>query len=642
MTKSEEIAFLKLARERYADSVSADKEESDKALSDLKFLDGDQWDDKLKAARKNRPCLVMDKLNEKKDQVAGELAETEVSIKAIPVSDQSNKAISDVITGIIKNIEIESDAEEAYISARASAVSCGRGFFRILTDYVDDESFEQKIVIEPIKNCFSVRWDPMAEKSDKSDGDYWFIDRVISRDRFKSKWPDKTPADFENESYTGNYKDWVQRDTVRIAEYFVKEVKTEKLYFYKALAPEGSDVVSKEKLDDVSPSKTRVIRKESIKHYIIDGTQILEENDWAGKWFPIIAVWGKTLNINGEEKSKGVVRNAKDPQRVHNYWWSSTTETVALAPKSPWLATPKQIGQYQKQWNSQFAENYPYLLYDPDERVPGSKPSREAPPSVPTGQVQLLALAADAIKSSTGIYDASLGARSNETSGRAIQSRQQRAGVANIEYAKNFKRAMVYAGKVIVDLIPKIYDTPRVVRIIKPDNKEEFVTINQMFDGNEIMLKDIKLESRVEVGPSYTTLRQETAQSMMSFAQTVPGAAGLISDLIVGSMDWAGSQEAAERLKRALPPQVTQNPEGGDQGQPQGQPQPQGAPPEVAAEQKAKLDQEVAKAMEAKLDVQIKKAKLEAAKAKAAQEEVKITQEKAKTAQIVTNNRTGA
>lgn len=644
--RQSEHAFLKEARERYQMAVDADREQAEKAIDDLKFLDpdpktGGQWTPEDLKLRQGRICLSMDKTSEKLDHVLGALKQNEATIKAIPADDGAADEVAEVVTGMIRNIEDACDAEGAKDWALTSAAACGRGFWRVLTDYVDDDTFDQHIYVEPIPNCMSVHWDPSAKRYDKSDGLYWFIDQLISRSDYKRRWPGKNPADFDNEQYnTEDYRQWVQKDNVRVAEYFYKEFEKKTLYYYEPLTPEGEPVITFNEIPDVKPSKTREVTIERIKWCMIDGVQILDKKDWVGRYFPIIPVWGKMLNIDGKEITKSVFRNAKDPQRVLNFWWSALTETVALSPKVPWLVTPKQIAGFEAMWRGQYHRNYPYLYYNPDPSAPGGKPFREPPPTIPTGMVQILALASDGIKSGTGIYDASLGARSNETSGVAIQARKIEGEVANFEFAKNYKRSLKYYGKVMMDLIPRIYDTPRVVRIVHPDKRDELITINQIFKDKqgrekEITIRDIKLEARVEIGPAYTTMRQESARSMMEFVKAIPPAGMATSDLIAASMDWPDAEEFAKRLKRTLPPELTvdlpdeetdqdgrpiqQAPPMPQQGQ-AGPPQKTGADPELEmAKEKAELDKAVAEAMQAKLDVQIKKAKLEQEKAKVGQ-----------------------
>jgi hypothetical protein len=267
-----------------------------------------------------------------------------------------------------------------------------------------------------------------------------------------------------------------------------------------------------------------------------------------------------------------MVRSAKDAQRMLNYWESAKTEAIALAPKAPWLVAEGQIENHEDQWATSNITTHAYLEYKPKDvggtMVPPPQRQVYEPP------IQAITVAEggaiDNLKATTGVYDPSLGARSNETSGIAIRQRLMQGSTANYHFVDQLATAINYEAKVLVDLIPKIYDRPgRVLRIIGEDDTERPVTLNQPYQDKGGLQRFYDLSAgrydlAVDMGPSHETKRQESVDSMTAFAQAAPQLVPLYADLYVKAMDWPGAQQIAERVR---PPGVA------DDDQPQIPPQ---------------------------------------------------------------------
>ena len=286
-------------------------------------------------------------------------------------------------------------------------------------------------------------------------------------------------------------------------------------------------------------------------------------NQWPGRYIPIFPVIGSETALESKVVRSGLIRFSRDPQQLYNFWRSAAAEAIALAPRAPFLATPAMIAKFKGQWDTQNTVARPYLLYEPDPDAPGGRPMREPPPDIPAALVQESAIASDEMKATTGIYDAALGARSNEISGVAIRARESQGGVSALHYQDNLMATLNHLGKALIDLIPRIYDSERTVRIMREDESHEPVRINvpvMGVDGKPMLLNDLSqgaYDVRVKIGPSYATRRSEAADSMLQFIQAVPQAASVAGDLVARNMDWPGADEIAERLRRMLPPQVT-------------------------------------------------------------------------------------
>jgi hypothetical protein len=578
-SKSTTNPVLELALKRFKTCVEAESKQREKWLEDIKFCTNEgQWPDNVKneRAQQGRPTLTINQIPRFVRQVTNDARMNRPAIKVSPVED-SDKETAEVIEGLCRHIEVRSNADVAYDTAVEFQVKMGIGYIRVITEYEHDDSFNQDICIKRVKNPFTIYFDPSCQEPDYSDARYAFVVSDMTHEEFKEEYKDSDMADYMSLSSTGDSpSEWLTSDIVRVAEYFYVEEKDEKI----SLLSDGSIIPTKD-IPKGSPEGTvineRTVKKREVKWCKITGKDVLDEKPWAGKYIPIIPVLGDEINIDGKRDLIGLVRNAKDPQRMYNYWSSAQTEAIALAPKSPFLIAEGQVKGYEKVWASANQVNHSFLPYVPTslngQNVPPPQRMQAEPPV--QAMVQAIAQASEDMKGTTGIYDAALGARSNETSGKAILARQKESDVSNFHYIDNLSRSIRHLGVILVDLIPKIYDAPRVVRILGVDQEPKTVGINQPVDQQGAPLPPSQAESAeqqgiakiydmttgrydvvVETGPSYSTKREQAAESMVQLTQAYPQLMQIAGDLMVSNMDWPGADEVAERLKKTLPPEL--------------------------------------------------------------------------------------
>ena len=625
MKKMDETDLLRKAREAYSEAYDSDRINRENALDDLEFIAGDQWPESIRREREatNRPVITVNRMPQFVRQVTGDLRRNEPSIKVLPVDDEGDADVAEIYEGLIRQIEHQSDADIAYEVAAESAATCSMGALRVLADYADERSFDQELYIEAIPNPFAVVWDPLAKHPTRRDAEYCFVTSLINRDKFKEQYPDATLTDWERGEAPEYASDWNHGDDVMIAEYWVKEpVK-------KRIAQDETGGVWD--VTDVPPAvlnpawRVREVNSKEIACYKMSGENLLEPRKvWPGSYIPIVAVMGEEIHIGERRVRSSVIRYAKDPQRLYNYFRSTQTESIALQPKAPYLMTPKQIEGHEGEWNAANETNYAYLLYNPDPGS-GGAPQRQPPPVPSVAMAQEIALAADDMKATTGVYDAALGSQSNETSGVAIRQRQQEGDISTSIYADNLVRAVRQVGRVLIEAIPKIYDTTRTVRMLAVDGSETRTRINvpvQTPYGVEYMndLSVGRYDIRIATGPSFTTQRQQAAQSMLDFAQAFPQAGAAVMDLVAKNMDWPGAEEMAERLKKLLPPGMADmdDPTPEQQQEMTAQKQAEAQQSAMAqkagmielAKAKAEADEAMSKASEAKVDVADKQLEL--------------------------------
>ena len=561
----EEEEILKEARARFKLSVDAEASNRSDALDDLEFLSGEQWSADAKKLRAGRPCLTINRLPQFVRGVINEQRKTRPAIDVIPADGASSKETADVMQGLIRHIERNSRAQIAYDTAFKYAVSCGFGHFKVCTDYIDEQSFDQEIRIDRINNPFTVYRDPASTQPDHSDDDYTFITELIDRKSFKAKYGFE-PANLEDVGTGDEIALWFETDKVRVAEYWrvrTSEVEVHALANGQRLEGKLSSKQKDELASLGSPVQaSRKVEKRTVEQFVMTGDRIIKKSEWKGKYIPIVTVIGDELNIEGETRLESLTRFAKDPARMYNYWASAETELVAMQPKAPWIAPAGSFDGYEDRWARANTEAIAYLEYNPVGGQPA--PQRQFFAGVPTGVREGRMAAAEDIKAVTGIYDASLGARSNETSGVAIRAREEQGDNATYHFIANQALAIEFAGKIIVDLAPHVYDTARMVSIVTPTNEQQTVLINQTFidpqTGQEkaYNFTEGKYAVAVRVGPSFESKRQEMAQSIIEMSASNPQLMEIAGDLVVRAMDWPQSEEIAERIQQKM--QAMQNP----------------------------------------------------------------------------------
>jgi hypothetical protein len=597
--------LLAQAAKRWSTGYEAERENISQAYEDLRFRAGDQWPKEAIAQREadQAPCLTINRIPQFVRQVTGDIRQGRPSIKVVPVDDGGDEAAAELRAGIIRYIENRCDAPGTYFSAADSQVNSGIGHWRVITEYASQTTFNQEIGIQLVQDGVSVVWDPDAVDLTRKDAMWCFVPVDIAIDAYKEKYPDAPVTDFSTET-EGHFEGWVTTNTVRVAEYFYKKPARIRL----ALTADGTirDVTEApaEELAKLAQQGARIDERDSFKIYrcLITQGHILEKPTvWPGRYIPIVPLLGEEIRIGPRVIRHGIVRFARDPQRMFNYFASKQAEVIALQPKAPWLGTERNFEEYEDEWENANTESRPYLRYTPDPSNGNAAPQRVQPPVSSQGVSEGLQLAAENMMAVIGIHQAGLGEASNEKSGRAILARQREGDVGTFVYLDNFARAVRHTGVILLDLIPHIYDTERTIRIVGEDGRMTPLRVNQavgMVVGGEgddgetataQKLNDLSVGAYdvvIEQGPSYSTKREEAKDGMATLVQAVPSTFGLIGDLYVQAQDWPMKDQIAKRLKMGLPPAIQQMEAQGSGAPPSPQPE-QPSPEVIAAQQQA-------------------------------------------------------
>jgi hypothetical protein len=637
-------AFMLKLRKRYAISINDDQEARTEALDDLKFARGDQWPAAVRQRRESEdlPCLTIDRLQGPIDLIVGAMLQNRPAIKVRPADNAASPIIGDIMAGKIRDIENKSAAGVVYETSAKSAIVCGRGFHRVITQYKDNESFQQEMRIKRITNQLSVSWDPLAQDYNLNDARWMFVTGVMGSEEFEEMYPGHKAIEFETDDLN-ELNEWSTSDKIRLVEYYYRETKPRTIYLLR----DGS-VTDRKPKDNGSILQKRETDESAIMYCLASGSEVLEGPEvlpGTGKYYPIIPVWGKEVFEGDARDTFGIVRPAKDAQRMYNFMRSKSAETITQAPSAPYVVSAEQIQGYEHMWQHA-NEQKNALIYNTDPNMPNHPPARSQPPQIPIGFANEAVVSAEEIKSTTNIYEASLGEQSNETSGKAIIARQSKSDNSTYVFMHHLHMGIEQTGRVIVDWMPYVYAEERETRIRNEDGSERFVPINKQLEiGDEYDERNGYIEEDEEnmtavlnplnsgeynvvisTGPSYQTQREQMVDSILEFIKIYPDSAPVLGPILARNMDWHESNKISRILEIGLSKEVRDEMHKDDEE----------LPVEGDEEQEEQVDPAMQMEMERmqidleKLRVDLQTAQARAAQAQAEAEEAEIQSDMAK------------
>lgn len=582
------------AKDRFKRCQEWEGEARKRYIADRKFANADSdnmwaWDDRIAGdrIRDNRPMLTINEINQHNLQIINDAKKNKPEIRIRPVGDGATYQSAQVFQSVARHIEYISNAQTVYDRATTFQVEGGIGYWRVVTDYADAESLDQEIFLRAVKDPLAVYLDPDINEADGSDARFGFIFDDVPTDKFTARFPrykDQVPTQTLN-----NGDDWLNEDHVRVAEYYRRLEKNDQLVSWVDDSGErqqskasklGKEVVAQLQADPTADFRSRDVTEDVIEWYLIAGDKVVEKSIWPGKYIPIVRVVGTETIIDGKLDRKGHTRGLKDPQRQFNYWASSAAEQVALQGKSPYMAPVRAIEGFENYWENANTENFSTLPYNDidDDGREIAPPQRTVPPVMAAAYVQGMQLARQQLMYASGQYEAEMGAPSNERSGVAIEARQRQGDTATYHFIDNLAVAIRFTGKILVDLIPKIYDTPRIIRLLASDGSidmdsepvqidpqakaayvehvnEEQQVVARIFNPNVG-----KYDVQADIGPDFATRRQETFNALMQLVQEDSALLPLVGDILFRAADFAMADEVAERLRNMVPPQALGGP----------------------------------------------------------------------------------
>lgn len=586
--KDDEI--ISEAKERFTHANEWESESRRHFIDDYKFGNGDsyngfQWPNSLLKARNldDRPALTINKTRQHCLQILNDMRQNKMQVRVIPVGDGATYQAAQLMEDVVRHIEYKSNAQAAYDHAGVFQVFSGIGYWRVTTDYVSSASVDQEIRILRIPDPLMVLLDPDIQEADGGDARFAFVFQDLPKDKFEKQYPKyKDKAGTQPLGIMGD--DWHTKDTVRVCEYFTRSEKQDVLYELDQnktvrKSQVGSEIAKA--LDADENISKRTVIDHSIDWYLIIGNEIAEKRKWAGSYIPIVRVIGEETVIDGILDRKGHVRALKDPQRMYNYWSSAAVEFVALQSKVPYILPIESVEGLEQYWATANRVNHAYLPFKSvsDAGLPLPAPQRSEPPQVPQAFMAGMASAANEMMMVSGQYQSQMGEQSNERTGIAIQERQRQGDNATYHYINNMARAIEYTGRILIDLIPKIYDTPRILMIAQDNGTVSQIEINPDMQtpaaspqqATGVQQKNVQQAQAIanilnpkigtymvesDVGPAYATRRQEAFNALMELAKMSPIIMQAAPDLVMKAADFPMADELAERLRNMVPPQA--------------------------------------------------------------------------------------
>jgi len=561
MNKKETKDLLTTMRERFKLMIDADRENRQNGLELMEFINvpGCQWDEYMKKERGDRPCYEFNKLRITCKRIINEMRANRPAGKVRGV-EGSDVDIAKIYDGLIRNIYNISDGDTVTDYAAEYQVDSGMGAWRIVTEYADD-SFDQDIKLEAIPNPYNLFCDPADKTLIKKDAKDWILTERISNESFEKRWPKAQRINFDSHEFDDE-EDWLSDEETRIAEYWYKEPVKKEIWLLedgKVIDAESEEAKS---IPKKAIKNTRTVETDKIMMCICSGESVLEgPTEWAGSMFPFVQIFGEYFVIDGKVYWHGAGRFSMDAQRSYNIARTNIAETIAQTPQSKFWVTAAQAEGHTDKWSEAHQKNFPFLLYNPDAKAPGP-PARMGAADIPVALIQESQIASDEINMTSGIFAADVGQANQASSGRQEIARQQQGQIATFNYQDNQAKGIQRTWELLIDLIPKIYDTERELRILGNDDAEDYVRINQFVpgeDGEMVKINDLsmgKYDVTVTVGPNFTTKRQEATEIYQPMLQSNPELMPIIGDLVFKSMDLPYADDIAERLQAMAPPPI--------------------------------------------------------------------------------------
>lgn len=625
--------LLSSMRKRFEHVVKVDDENRQSYIKNVRISStNNQWDEEVKKRRgSNRPALTFNLLNLVVKQLIGDYRQNKMAIKVLPSGGQSTEEVADILAGIIRNIEMDSNADQAYTNGLECSARGNIGYWRVMPEYEADDVFNQKLKILPIKNPLTVYCDPQAKLITRADAEYYLITEMISKDEFRRLYPKAEEFGWDIVDINADdMSDWGDDNHIRLCEYFTKERVNARLVAFdngSVVQIDSDDEIEALEQIGIKPVKERQAERINVKWRKCTGSNVLEEQVYKTKYIPIIPCIGEEVNLEGKTLLRSAIYYAIDAQHSYNYERSTAIERSALAAKAPWIVTQKQIEMWRDQWDNANNTPQPYLVHTPDPAMPNG-PQRIEPPAPSGADLQNSQAASTDIQRTTGVFNAQVGEQSNIVSGVGLSEQQSQGATSTFIFLDNLRSAIEFTGKVLIDWIPVVYDTERALRTINSEDDIETITVNEKKEnpllGITEVLNDITIGEYDVVctaGKAFASRRREAVEGLINWAKAFPQQAPLVADQVLENMDVPGGEVMAERIKRSLPPQVVNDPDSpeGQQAAQQAaqQQQQQQAMQQQLIQSKIQVEQGKNQASMAKASAEVQRANAEVVKAKA-------------------------
>ena len=656
--ENEDAKFIRVVTHNMAEGFRHEYENWARARRDVEFIYERQWNRETLAKRKrqNRPALTLNPLPSHVQLITGAMRETRFGIKAVRKSGLNGTVIStrgqrysnaEAIGGIIRDTERRSIAHTQYMDAGQQAVESGFSHLQLKKVRPVDSPRQVELRIEHVQDRYGVIWDPFAKRPDKSDANWVSLSWGISRREYYDRYgdPEMDPGGVPHISGfdpgIGFSQWWTNRnrDDVRFIEYWWRKPMPDREMILMRDPATGRllDLWVDEVEDVIDDLKRIGFAEEGTEQYdshVIMGAQLTHKRvlthpiRWEGNYLPVIPVYGRRVEHEGETKKFGLVRHVRDASRMVNYWATATTERVAMSPRDEYVVAEQTIEGNEHEFSTSGTPKG-YRKYKHIAEVP--PPKRELPPALPVAEINLVNLGMMFIRDITGIQQAARGQESNEVSGRAIRERKEGAFTSTYEFVDNLRVSIEQCGRLIADMAPKIMGRDHVQRLLLNNGTTAEVLLNHLVEDEETGKRQLvgalslsRYDVEVTTGPAFATQREEMVAMLTELGKNMPDAMMPILDLYVAALDNPMGDEIARRLKHMVPRQMLTEEERAEI------PEPQPTPAQQVEMAKAQAESDKAGAMAAKAqsDTEIAQVNLEEQRTRLNHRQLEIEQER--------------
>lgn len=544
----------------------AEHDQRDSARQDKAFIEADhgQWEDKQYEQNKDNPRYQFDQSDPLIDQISGDMEKRDFNIKVNPSGGESSKDTAQTYDGLLRNIENISSATNIFNRAGREMTTCGLDGWRVVQKYVDDNSFDQDLLIEKIANYLDRVWLGPHEEPDGSDAKMGWILTAMDTEEYKTAYPDRPEASVQDDRSTNVF--FYRPEKAMVGEFlYIKDTEREIVLMSSGNIYEVDSDEYKKVADDLQRLGITEVARRKRQHRVVY-SRLFDNAGWIKgakktvfeNWLPIIPLYGNFRIIEDKVIYRGAIRKIRDPQMVLNYSLSREIGEGALSPRGKYWATPAQVKGHTDTLATLNTNSDPIQVYNNDPEVPGPPIKQEGGTinpglSVISGKMQAI------IGQTVGMFASNMGDNPFEQSGVAIDKLIGQGDKGNNKYVISREVAQHHTGRILVNAIPRVYTAGRQVRLLKDDGSFDMQVLGEQVtdqDTGQMVTLNNLAEGTYDVictsGPSFQNKQSETVDSIIAIGAADPSIIELGSDVLLSNITSPGMDQIAARKRLQL------------------------------------------------------------------------------------------
>lgn len=522
-----------------------------------------QWEPYIWDQQKGQPRYTFDMTNPIIDQICGDIGSKDFNIRVAPAGGDATKETAQTYDGLIRNIENISNSTSIYDSSVRNMVTSGLDGWRLVQRYVDDDSFDQDLVIERIGNYVDRVWLGPHEEPDGSDARMGWILTGLDASEYKSKYPEGTAAGVTSDRDGTAY--YYRHDLIMVGEFLYFEEQERELILMSSGAVYEDNAEFAMVKDELAEVGIVEVRRRKRANQVVY-SRLFNNNDWITEpretvfqnWIPVQPLYGNFKYFEDKVTYWGAVEKVLDAQRNFNYAKSRQIAEGSLAPRAKYWMTRAQAEGHEDKLATMNTNSDPVQFYNPDPDVPGP-PGQSGGAVINPGLKDVSDDMINIIGVNSGMFDASMGDNPGLQSGVAIDALIDRGDQGNDKYTTALERAEQHTARMLVDAIPRVYTPGRQVRLLKEDGTQQMQTLGEQVTDEDtqqvVTLNDLnagKYDVTCTSGPAFKNRQSETVTALTEVGKVDPTVIELGGDILLNNVASPGMTELAERKRQQL------------------------------------------------------------------------------------------